>query len=730
MLMCASLCTFVENSAAARNLLLPIAQCLTMNKKILIGASVLALAAIGGFAWYASKKDGTDVQYKTAKIERGSLLATVSASGSVTPVTQVIVGTQVSGQIKEIYVDFNSEVKAGQLIALIDPETLEYRVRQAQADLDAARATVLTAQANILTANAGISRANVDLQEAQRDYERKKSLVAQQFITASEADKARALVNTLGEALKAANAQRAVTDAQAKSAQASVSQREAQLAQANIDISRTRITSPVDGVVIKRSVEKGQTVAASLQSPELFIIAQNLRDMQVEASIDEADIGRVKANQAATFTVDAFAGRTFEGEIRQLRKAAQNVQNVVTYTAVVGFSNSDGRLLPGMTANVRIVTDKRDSVLKVPNAALRVRVAGVEPEAAASAPAGAPAPASSAASQSSWNWLLGNAFAQAPPGGGGGLAAMRERLVSELQLTLEQQQKLDAISAELRPKFMAMRDMPEAERGAARAAVMGEMREKINAMLTPEQRGKYAQLQAQTQAARPAPAAAAAPVATSSMPNNDKVKNAVVSAQQAIPATNSVSNAVSTAAKPAAAPPPSTAAPTAAAPPPAGGAGGPGGPGGQGAALRARMVSELALTAEQQAKFDVIYTEARPKFAELRTLPEDQRAKARDRVMADIRARIGDMLTPEQKVKYQQIVAENASGQASRGRIYLLVDGKPRAFNVRLGITDGSSTELMVSPRTPGALVITGTGAAGAGAAPRAGATTGPRLPF
>jgi HlyD family secretion protein len=149
------------------------------------------------------------------------------------------------------------------------------------------------------------------------------------------------------------------------------------------------------------------------------------------------------------------------------------------------------------------------------------------------------------------------------------------------------------------------------------------------------------------------------------------------------------------------------------------------------------MVSELALTAEQQAKFDVIYTEARPKFAELRTLPEDQRAKARDRVMADIRARIGDMLTPEQKVKYQQIVAENASGQASRGRIYLLVDGKPRAFNVRLGITDGSSTELMVSPRTPGAdlmiegaLVITGTGAAGAGAAPRAGATTGPRLPF
>jgi hypothetical protein len=159
-----------------------------------------------------------------------------------------------------------------------------------------------------------------------------------------------------------------VTEAQIKSAQAGVAQREAALAQARIDLARTRITSPVNGIVIKRAIEKGQTVAASLQSPELFVIAQNLQDMQVDASIDESDVGRIRTGQKATFTVDAFPGQTFEGTVRQVRKAAQNVANVVTYVAVVGFSNTGGRLLPGMTANVRVITDQRESVLKVPNA--------------------------------------------------------------------------------------------------------------------------------------------------------------------------------------------------------------------------------------------------------------------------------------------------------------------------------------------------------------------------
>jgi HlyD family secretion protein len=329
------------------------------------------------------------VQYRSAKIERGNLQATVASSGAVNPVALVTVGSQVSGQIRDLLVDFNSEVKAGQLLAQIDPETFEYRVRSAQADVDAARATVATAQANLLAALTQVSRAKVDLTEAQRDLDRKQSLVEKQFIAQSEADKARALVNTSQEALKAVQAQVGVAQAGVKSAEASVAQRDAALAQARIDLARTRITSPVNGIVIKRAIERGQTVAASLQAPELFIIAQNLRDMQVEAAIDESDVGRLRTGQKASFTVDAYPGQTFEGQIRQVRKAASNVANVVTYVAVVGFANEDGKLLPGMTANVRVVTEERADVLKVPNGALRMRIAGVEPAQAAKDPASA-----------------------------------------------------------------------------------------------------------------------------------------------------------------------------------------------------------------------------------------------------------------------------------------------------------------------------------------------------
>ncbi len=464
-------------------------------------AGALALAA-GGGAWWWTQGRVPDVVYRTGKIERGPLQATVSASGAVNPVTQVSVGTQVSGQIKELYVDFNSEVKAGQLIAMIDPETFEYRVRQAQADVDSSQAAVLTAQANAAASRAAVSRAKVDHAEAIRDYERKKMLVDKQFIAQSEADKALALVNTTREQQKSAEAQSGVTDAQIKSAQANVAQRQAALAQARIDLQRTKITSPVNGIVIKRAIEKGQTVAASLQSPELFVIAQNLQDMQVEASIDESDVGRIRTGQHATFTVDAFPGQTFDGEIRQVRKAAQTVANVVTYVAVVGFSNAGGKLLPGMTANVRVVTESRDSVLKIPNAALRVRIAGVDP---AAAPGAKPASggASTTGSAGGWSWMS-QALAQ-PAAGGGGLAAMRERLVTELRLTAEQQGKLDAISAEMRPQFTALRELPEDQRQAARERTLSEMRGRINAMLTPEQKVQYAQMQAQAGGAqRPA----------------------------------------------------------------------------------------------------------------------------------------------------------------------------------------------------------------------------------
>jgi HlyD family secretion protein len=403
------------------------------------------------------------------------------------------VGTQVSGQIKDILVDFNSEVKAGQLIAVIDPETFEYRVRSAQADVDAARATVLTAQANVVASRAQVSSAKTDLTEARRTHERNLMLVDKGFIAQSESDKSNALVNTTLEAVKAAEAQVGVSDAQVRSAQANVSQRDAALLQARVDLARTRVTSPVNGIVIKRSIERGQTVASSLQSPELFIIARNLQDMQVEAAIDEADVGRIRSSQKATFTVDAFPGQTFEGQINQVRKAATNVANVVTYVAVVTFSNTDGRLLPGMTANVRVITDTRDQVLKVPNAALRVRIAGVEPAAdaapssgAGSAPASSPSPAPTPAPNPSAS------------GGGGPGAEFRNRLNTELQLTPEQKDKVDAIYAEARPKFMQLRELPESDRSKARERITSEIRARVGDVLTAEQKPKYAAMVAET----------------------------------------------------------------------------------------------------------------------------------------------------------------------------------------------------------------------------------------
>lgn len=308
---------------------------------------VLALALGVGW-WWSSKGQANAPDYRLAKIERGPIAATIASTGTLNPVTSVQVGTQVSGQIRELYVDFNSSVKQGQLIARIDPETFQYRVRQAEADLEATRSAV--------------ARTQVSLINAERDLKRTRELVERNFVSPAELDRAQSTYD--------------LAAAEVRTAQAVVAQRAAQLATARVDLARTEIRAPVDGVVIKRSVDVGQTVAASLQAPELFVIAKDLRDMQVETSIDEADVGRVSIGQRATFTVDAFPGRQFSGEVRSVRKAAQTIQNVVTYIAIISAVNERGDLLPGMTANVRIVTESRDGVLKVPNAALRFRPAG------------------------------------------------------------------------------------------------------------------------------------------------------------------------------------------------------------------------------------------------------------------------------------------------------------------------------------------------------------------
>ncbi|OGA26875.1 MAG: hypothetical protein A3I01_14115 [Betaproteobacteria bacterium RIFCSPLOWO2_02_FULL_65_24] len=450
-----------------------------MKKTLLwiIAAAVLAAAAFGAYRYTSGK--GDEPAYRFGKVDRGPITAAVAATGTLNPVKSVLVGSQVSGQIKELFVDFNSVVKQDQVIARIDPESFELRVRQAMADLEATRATVLTQMAGVGAQRAEVSRSEVNLADVKRDYERKQLLVEKGFVSTADRDKSLAVYNGAQEQLKTARAQLAVAEAQAKNAAAVVKQRESQLAQARVDLDRTIIRAPVDGVVIKRSVDAGQTVAASLQAPELFQIAQNLREMQVEASIDEADVGRTKVDQSATFTVDSFPGRTFSGKVMQVRKAALVVQNVVTYIVVISAANPDLQLLPGMTANVRITTDQRDNVLKLPNAALRFRPAGFSEAGAPGATGGdAPAPAAVAG---------GNAGEQ-----------LRARLVSALDLDAEQQAKLEPIFADLRQKLSGVRELPEADRAKAGERARIEMRARITQILRPEQKQKYEEIVAES----------------------------------------------------------------------------------------------------------------------------------------------------------------------------------------------------------------------------------------
>ncbi len=416
-------------------------------RPLIIGVALLLLAA--GVAWWYFARQPDAPAYRTAKLERGPITATVSSTGTLNPVTSVQVGTQVSGQIQQLFVDFNSPVKKGELIARIDPETFTYRLRQAEADLESARSSV--------------GRAQVAQVIADRDLKRTKELVSRNFVSPAELDRAQSTFD--------------LAAAEVRTAQAVVQQRAAQVATARVDLSRTEIRAPVDGVVIKRSVDVGQTVAASLQAPELFVIAKDLRDMQVDTSIDEADVGRVKPGLRATFTVDAFPGRQFSGEVRSVRKAAQSVQNVVTYIAIISANNERGELLPGMTANVRIVTDTRDSVLKVPNAALRFRPPGETKADAAKSDGQGKAAQGADASK-----------------GGGQLNQFRERVVTELKLDAEQQQRLDPIFADMRNKFMGLRDMPEEARARQGAAIRSEMRARVEEILKPEQKARYGEI--------------------------------------------------------------------------------------------------------------------------------------------------------------------------------------------------------------------------------------------
>jgi len=447
-----------------------------LNKKILmIAGAALALGIAGAAYWYYAGKPAPQ-GFRLGKIERGNLVAAVSATGTLNPVVSVQVGSQVSGQIKEIFVDYNSVVKQGDVIARIDPESFALRVNQAMGDLEAGRATAMTQRANVAALQAEVSRAEVALAEAERDYKRNQMLVEKGFVSQSALEKTQSAVAIAREQVKTAQAQRAVGDAQVRNGEALVKQRESQLAQAKVDLERTTIRAPVDGIVISRSVDAGQTVAASLQAPTLFLIARNLTDMQVEASIDESEIGRIAIGQDATFTVDSFPGRTFRGKITQVRKAALVVQNVVTYVAIISAPNPDLTLLPGMTTNVRITVASRDQVLRVPNAALRYR------------PPGAASPAKAE---------KGAAPKAGTTGGTGQAQATRERLTRELALSAEQQAKLETIQRATAEKIAAISVDDPAQRKKEIGRLRAQSRTEIAAILSDEQRRRYDALAAE-----------------------------------------------------------------------------------------------------------------------------------------------------------------------------------------------------------------------------------------
>jgi HlyD family secretion protein len=453
-----------------------------MPRKTVIGAAVVIAVLTAGaaaYGWWGARS--AEPEYRFGKIERGAITAAVSATGTVNPVTVVQVGSQVSGQLKEIYVDFNSAVKKDQVIAQIDPDSFKLRVNQAMADVEAARATVLTQRANVAALQAEASRAKVGLADSEREFQRNRMLHEKNFVSAAALDKAEFAHRTAQEQVKVALAQLAVGESQVRNVEALVRQRESQLAQARVDLDRTTIRAPVDGIVVEKAVEPGQTVAASLQAPKLFVIAQDLRRMQVDTSIDEAEVGRIREGQSATFTVDSFPGRIFRGTVGQVRKAALVVQNVVTYTAVIATSNPNLELFPGMTANVRIVVDTREKALKVPNAALRFRPAGAadaRDAAVSQGPAGAPA-----------------AETESKKGGGGQQAqAQRDRLTKELNLTPEQQARLDAILSDTRDRIRALAIEDKGERRRQSERLRVESRARIAEILNPEQRKRYEEM--------------------------------------------------------------------------------------------------------------------------------------------------------------------------------------------------------------------------------------------
>ena len=471
-------------------------------RRVILG--LLILGGLGGAGWWATTQaapawlpawlqngNAEGPKLRLAEADRGPISAVVAATGTVNPVLSVQVGSQLSGQIRELNADFNSRVRAGQQVAKLDTRTIEARQAAALADLQSASAAVLvaraqgeravadlaSARAQLTSAIARASSADAQLRDSEQELRRAVELRARGVNAERDLSRAQFAAERLRADLASARGSTAQQEAmilgaeatsrtavaQVTAAEAARAQRLAQLQQVEVDLANATIRAPIDGVVISRNVDLGQTVAASLQAPILFMIAASLDEMEVWATVDESDIGRIRPGQEVSFTVAAHPGANLRGAVREIRLSPTTVQNVVTYTVVVTAPNAGGRLLPGMTATLRIITDQRANVVRIPNASLRWRPAGTAAEAGGGASA---------------------------PGGGGPI----EQALRELtDLTPTQRAEITAAQQELRERMASLPQDAEARRQQAQAARQ-RLIARFNATLTQEQRTRLAEL--------------------------------------------------------------------------------------------------------------------------------------------------------------------------------------------------------------------------------------------
>lgn len=386
-------------------------------RRFIVPAIVLAVLA-GALYWWTRDGGEGEPAFRTARAEQGDIRVAISATGTLNALSTVDVGSEVSGRLAEVLVDYNERVTRGQVIARIDPSTFQAQIEQSDAAIASARA--------------GLETARATLRNAELEYQRLRALVDQKLVARGDVDRA----------LSARDQARA----QVAQSEAQVRQQEASAENSRLNLGRSVIRSPVDGVVLTRAVEPGQTVAASLQAPVLFKIAEDLAKMEIMLAVDEADIGQVAEGQRVNFTVDAYPERQFEGRVRQVRLSATNTSNVITYPVVVAVDNADQTLFPGMTANAEIEVSRRDGVLKVPNAALRFK------------------PPEGMVAEESQNGTQGGAR--------GGMSDDLPRLVEPLKLTAPQQAAFDAALAEMRARADARR-APQGDQRPAGGSLFG-----------------------------------------------------------------------------------------------------------------------------------------------------------------------------------------------------------------------------------------------------------------